>query len=330
MKTNYIISAFILSLVSLFGFAQVDVTFRVDMSAETVSENGVHVAGTINGWSTDSTPLVEEGNSGIYAVTIQLDEGWHRYKFLNGNNWGTDESAGYPCAPSNGDRFMYVNDSGSPVVLEAVPFNGCNPDGTGFSVTFNVEMASEENISGEGVHMAGWHTDWNTGVLSLPEVDGTVHSGTLRLPTPSDYAIEFEYKFLNGNNWGTDETPGPDSECPSVTGDNRLITVTNSGENIYDVFNGCTYSLNVQEFQQNDIVLVYDRNSRKASFSSSNSNGDISSLQVFDLNGRQIRNVQQKTSIENTKIDFQGVKNGIYLLRFKIDNQVMVRKISVH
>lgn len=245
MKTNYFIfSAIMLLLVSLEGFAQVDVTLRVDMSGETISPDGVHVAGTINGWTPDGTPLTQEGETDIYSVTVQLTEGWHRYKFLNGNDWGTEESAGYPCAASNGDRFLYINDSGEAVTLEAVPFNGCNPDGTGFSVTFNVDMSSEASVSNDGIHMAGWHTDWNPGVLSLPDVDGDIHSGTLRLPTPSDYSIEFEYKFLNGNDWGTDETPGPAEECSTVTEDNnRLVIVNNSGENLYDVFNGCNCRL---------------------------------------------------------------------------------------
>ena len=86
---------------------------------------------------------------------------------------------------------MYINDSGAPVTLEAVPFNGCNPAGTGLEVTFNVDMSSEGDIAAGNVYMAGFHTDWGPDILSLPNKDGDIHSGTLRLPTPSDYTLNF-------------------------------------------------------------------------------------------------------------------------------------------
>ncbi len=76
----------------------VDVTFRVDMSNETVSPYGVHVAGTFNGWNASATELLDQGN-GVYAATVTLGEGeYHEFKYLNGNAWGTDESVPPGCA----------------------------------------------------------------------------------------------------------------------------------------------------------------------------------------------------------------------------------------
>ena len=94
MKPNYFFM--LLVLVTFMGYSQVDVTFRLDMSGETVSPDGVHVAGSINGWSPDATTLMQEGSTDVYSVTVQLDEGWHYYKFLNGNAWGTEENATIP------------------------------------------------------------------------------------------------------------------------------------------------------------------------------------------------------------------------------------------
>ena len=42
-------------LFSSVGFAQIEVTFRVDMQYQTVSSNGVHVAGSMQGWNPSST-----------------------------------------------------------------------------------------------------------------------------------------------------------------------------------------------------------------------------------------------------------------------------------
>ena len=331
MKKNYFIGLMTLAmLVSFQTFSQIDVTLKVDMSGETVSANGVHVVGTINGWSTDATMLTEEGTTGIYAVTIQLNEGWHRYKFLNGNAWGTEESANYPCAPSNGDRYMYINNSGIDVILEPVPFNGCNASGTGFEVTFNVDMASEGAIPAGNVHIAGWLTDWNAEVLSLPNATGDIHSGTLRLPTPADYPITFEYKYLSASGWGNDETPGPEATCSTVTGSNRLVTVNNSGDNLYDVFNACNYVLSTEEFAANSLKTVYNKTERILNFFSDRFNNDISQVQVFDITGKSIKTIEGITTISDIEIDFQSQTNGLYFVRIKSDGNQLVKKVMVY
>ncbi|MBT8243684.1 MAG: T9SS type A sorting domain-containing protein [Winogradskyella sp.] len=331
MKKNYFIG--LMMLVMLFSLqtnAQVDVTIRVDMSAETVSANGVHVAGTINGWSTDATMLTEEGITGIYAVTVQLTEGWHRYKFLNGSAWGEEESASYPCAPTNGDRFIYVNNSGLAVILEPVPFNGCNPSGTGFEVTFNVDMASAGSIVAGNVHMVGWHTDWNPENLSFPNATGDIHSGMLRLPSPADYPITFEYKYLSAAGWGNDETPGPEATCATVTGNNRLITVNNSGANIYDVFNACNYVLSTEDFIANSLKIVYNKTERMVNFFSEGLNNKISQIQVFDITGKSIKTIEGINSISDISIDFQSQTNGIYFVRVESSDKQLVKKVMVY
>ncbi|WP_262732678.1 T9SS type A sorting domain-containing protein [Gaetbulibacter sp. NE] len=331
MKKKYFLNLVALALLfSYQAFSQVDVTFRVDMSAESVSADGVHITGTINDWNTSSTTLTQEGSTDIYSVTVQLDQGWHRYKFLNGNAWGTDESAGYPCAPSNGDRFLYVNDSGMSITLESVPFNGCNSSGTGFEVTFNVDMSSEASISGDGVHMAGWHTDWNPSVLSLPDVNGDIHSATLRLPTPSDYPITFEYKYLNGNGWGTEETPESESTCSTVTGTNRIVTVNNSGDNIYNVFNGCDYSLNTEEFNENAFEFVYNPNQRVLNFYGEGSHGSMDNVSVFDVKGQLVKSVPSSKDITSLSIDFQTYSDGLYFVRLTSNSGQVVKKILVY
>lgn len=331
MKKNYIIGLMTIAiLVSFQAIAQVNVTIKIDMSAEAVSADGVHVAGTFNGFSPDATMLAQEGTTDIYAVNVQLDQGWHRYKFLNGNAWGNEESAGYPCAPINGDRFIYVNDSGMDVILEPVPFNGCNAAGTGFEITFNVDMANEGTIAAGNVHLAGWLTDWNPSVLTLPDVAGSIHSGTLRLPTPANYPIEFEYKYLSAAGWGNDETPGPEASCSTVTGGNRLITVNNSGENVYDVFNACNYVLSTEDVAANSFKTVYNKTERLLNFLSEGFNNDISQVQVFDIMGKSIKTIEDISSINDITIDFQSQANGLYFVRIESDGKLLVKKFMVY
>ena len=329
MKTNYFFKLMLtLLLVPLLGISQVDVTIKVDMTGQTVGPDGVHVAGNLNGWCTDCTPLTQEGSTDIYSGTVQLNQGWYQYKFLNGNAWGTEESAGYPCAPSNGNRFVYINDSGNPVTLEVVPFQGCNPAGTGFEVTFNVDMSSEGSIPAGNVHMAGWHTDWGPDILAFPDVDGNIHSATLRLPTPSDYPIEFEYKYLSAPGWGNEETPDPN--CDIVTSTNRIVIVNNSGDNLYDVFNGCTYNLSIENFNQNDVVFVYDKNNRSVELIFDNATPEILNVEVYDMNGRTVKRINNADNSKNERINFQGLSNGTYIIRVVTNNSSLAKKVLIY
>lgn len=323
MKKNYILKTLALILFSTQLFSQVNVTFKVDMSSETVSADGVHITGSINNWDTSSTTLIQEGNSNIYAVTIQLNSGWHEYKFLNGNAWGTDEKAGYPCAPLNGNRFVYINDSGTDVTLEAVPFNGCNTEGTGFEVTFNVDMASE-TVSNDGVKIAGWLNGWNGDNLIIPNIDGSVYSATLRLPTPADYPISLEYKYVNGSSWET-----PDAACGTVTNTNRVITVSTSGSNIYDVFNGCNYTLSLNDNLLQDIHTFYKKND--GIVINSQKNHSILKIELFDLLGKKTfskRLLKQDNSSATIKLN--NTKTGVYILKITDDHsRIFTQKILI-
>jgi len=61
-----------------------NVTFNVDMSNETVTD-GVWIFGmTINGWTPMSTEMLDPEGDDTYTVTVQLFEGAHEYKFMNG------------------------------------------------------------------------------------------------------------------------------------------------------------------------------------------------------------------------------------------------------
>lgn len=326
MKQNYTYSFLTLSIAILFSLqfsAQVNVTFKVDMSSETVSADGVHVAGSINGWDTQATPLTKEGATDIYSATIQLNPGWHEYKFLNGNSWGTEESAGYPCAPSNGNRFLYINDSGNDVTLIAVPFNGCNAENTGFSLTLNVDMSSEM-VSSDGVRLAGWLNGWNGDNLSVPDVDGDIYSATLRLPTPDDYSITFEYKFINGSDWET-----PDANCSTVTNTNRIETITNSGQNIYNVFNGCNYTLSTDNNFLEDLNVYYKKN--QGLVVQKKQLHEKLSLKIFDLLGKTVLSAVVDNNNNESIVNLNHLNNGLFIVKVSDSTEkFMTKKILIN
>ena len=89
MKRNLNIFLFtIFYLLGSTGFSQVNVTFKVDMQYQTVSENGVYIAGSMQDWSPGSTPLSDDDGNGIWEVTLSIAEYTsYEYKFINGNTW---------------------------------------------------------------------------------------------------------------------------------------------------------------------------------------------------------------------------------------------------
>lgn len=241
MKTKQILNFIVATI--LFGsqlFAQTDnVTFRVDMTGFPIGPNGVHVVGTFNGFDSNANLLTQEGSTNIYSATIALNSGsWYEYKFIDDNNYDNVENPGQPCAGTNGNRYLYINNSNKDVTLEVVPYGGCNASGTGFTATFNVDLTSEGSISADNVHITGTFNGFNTTTFPVLNVTGLIASTTFRLPSPADYDVFFDYKFLNGNNFGVVETPS--ATCSTVDSTNRKITLSNSNTTVNDIFNGCT------------------------------------------------------------------------------------------
>ncbi|MEZ5199277.1 MAG: hypothetical protein R2764_23715 [Bacteroidales bacterium] len=177
----------------------VNVTFQVDMSNETVSGNGVHVAGTFNNWTPGATPMTPIGND-IYSVTLTLGEGeYHEYKFINGNAWGGDESVPPGCA-NNNNRYYTV--PSSPATLPAVCFGSCDPctSVTDINVTFRVDM-SDTIVAAEGVHLAGSIQGWDPAATLMTDLGNGIWEHTIVLQSGAYH----EYKFVNGHAWGEDE-----------------------------------------------------------------------------------------------------------------------------
>ncbi len=69
MKRLFLFSVLALSGIALW--AQVNVTFKVDMTGVSVSADGVHLAGSLNGWSTTATPMADLGNN-VYGAPFPL------------------------------------------------------------------------------------------------------------------------------------------------------------------------------------------------------------------------------------------------------------------
>ena len=212
----------------------VDITFRVDMSNQTVSPNGVHIAGDFQNWNPVTTPMAPEGN-GIYTYTHTFEAGQSiEYKFINGNDWSGAEQIPANCA-QNGNRFLTIPDQNT--ILPAVCFGSCNPCGNPVMVTFLVDM-SEENVSPNGVHVAGSFQGWNPSGTAMTDLGNMLYSVTVTI-SEGDY---HEYKFINGLDWaGEEQVPAECGVSNGLGGFNRFMTVPVGGGSLNDVCFGSCY-----------------------------------------------------------------------------------------
>lgn len=212
----------------LFGSSMAaDVTFSVDMTGQTVDASGVHIAGSFqseiglpNDWTPNGTALVNQGN-GIWSITVNIPAGYYEYKFINGASWGKDESPATLCN-INGNRAVSVG--ASTLAIPTTLFGQCA--GTSATVVFQVSMKGQSFINPNGIHVAGdfqneagYAADWAPGESRMYDQNDSIYKLAVTLPAGS-----YQYKFVNGNSWGDDESVP--SAC--ATNNNRSFTMDGS------------------------------------------------------------------------------------------------------
>lgn len=215
------------------ALAQQQLTFRVDMSGQTVSAAGMHVAGSFQSeagydsdWLPGATPLTDADNDNIYEVTLNVPAGLYQYKFINGNSWSDpSEEDLTTCGVDDGNGHLNreLSLGTADLRLPVVAFNACNPQ-----LIFSVNMGGE-TVSAQGVHvagdfqgLAGYGSDWQEGATPMHDPDGDgIYEVRIALPTGG----LFNYKYLNGNN--RDAAESVPEACSTTDGNsNRTVEAT--------------------------------------------------------------------------------------------------------
>ena len=193
---------------------QVQLTLRVDMSQQSISPNGVHVAGSFQSeagfgsdWQPGTTRLTDDNNDKIYEVTLNVPPGLYQYKFINGNSWSDAPETDFTACgieDGGGNLNRQISVGATNLRPPVVAFNGCNPQ-----ITFSVNMG-KQTVASSGVHvagnfqaLAGYGSDWQPNATPLHDPDGDgIYEVSVSLPTEGI----FEYKYINGNSWSGAET----------------------------------------------------------------------------------------------------------------------------
>lgn len=107
------------------------VTLQVDMKQESVSPQGVHIAGNFQSeagfgadWNPASTEMSDSDGDGIYSATLDIPSGIWEFKFVNGNTWSGAENAPATCTVgATFNRTVQVPTQN--LVVPTVVFNQC-------------------------------------------------------------------------------------------------------------------------------------------------------------------------------------------------------------
>ena len=191
----------------------------VNMNQQTVSTNGVHIAGNFQGWNPSATAMTDANGDGVYEYTISTFVGEKiEYKFINGNAWGSDESVPVACRVpgtlNRGDSIANVADSAA-TVCYALCFNCAG-------VTFNVDM-NQVTQSFTTPEVNGLWNNWCGNCNPLTDANGDgIWTTTLPLPVGTTQ----EYKF-SADAWTIQEQNNPAAPCTNgnATNTNRVLVI---------------------------------------------------------------------------------------------------------
>jgi hypothetical protein len=317
------------------------VTFQVDMSLETVSANGVHIAGSFQGWNpADPAGEMTDGDAdGIYELTLAIAPGSYNYKFVNGNDWsgvGNDnESLPAECNVGGNRSIEVGTDAMTVTYCYAQCGSECiaNPDPA--DITFRVNT-SEMDPQPSAMFMISNFTDpqWQGGAITMTDIDGDlVYEATVSVDGPA----EIQYKYMKDDvNINSNEENGI-SECGvdnGVGGFNRVHVRTGEPEVLATVcFNECVDCvINVLELDNIENLSIYpvpaenvlnlsmnSLVSQKVEIRLINSLGQISySLPLGNVNGQFVKTM-----------DISSLSNGVYSLVVATENGSMTRMIEI-
>jgi hypothetical protein len=154
----------------------------------------------------------------IFMNILQLLMKGIIYKFVNGDEWGEDESVPAGCAQNN-NRFLTV--PGQDTTLTAVCFGSCNPCAGQVTVTFKVDM-SEQTVSADGIHVAGSFQGWNPASTEMTDIGNNVYSVSYSVNSNE----QIQYKYINGIDWDGSEIVPEECGVPDGFGGfNRFLDV---------------------------------------------------------------------------------------------------------
>lgn len=211
MKRIFTIAFFV--AFAMVAFAQKTLTFRVDMSLQTVDPAGVTVAGDFQGaaggtnWTPGQILLTDDDGNMIWEATATFadaapgDEIVILYKYINGATWGPNEGiagtlltdeCSVADAGGNINRTLTIP-AGDAFATVAYQYDSCTP--TSIIGTNDLTTAKGAKLTPNPMT--------NSTVLSFENLNGTAHTVTVKNmvgQTVATYSNVLDNVTINRNN----------------------------------------------------------------------------------------------------------------------------------
>ena len=304
-----------------------NVTFNVDMNQVTQAFTTPEVNGLWNNWCGNCNPLTDANGDGIWTTTLPLTIGsTQEYKFSA--DASTIQEQNNPAAPCTNGNSTYTNRvlviPATDTVLNVVCWSQCTA--CDVDVTLKVNMAWEKAnnaISADGIHVAGDFQGWNPGATEMLDADNDgIYQVTVSLPANSS----IQYKFINGNAWGADESVP--SACVVPTTMNRGAAFAYGDSTLNPVCYGkCTdCAAGLGESLQN--VSLFP-NPTRGQFNLARTDAATEvEVSVLDLQGKVLTVALWAAGAESLGIDLSNFANGVYMVRMTSDEGSRTMRVS--
>jgi hypothetical protein len=304
------------------------VTFNVDMNQVTQSFTTPEVNGLWNNWCGNCNPLTDANGDGIWTTTLPLPVGTtQEYKF-SADAW-TIQEQNNPAAPCTNGNATYTNRvlviPATDTVLNVVCWSQCTA--CDVDVTLKVNMAWEvanNAISANGVHVAGDFQGWSPSTTPMTDANNDgIYEVTVTVPANSS----IQYKFINGNAWGSDE-PVP-SACAVTGTTNRGATFAYGDSTMNPVcFGKCTdCAAGLGESLQN--VSLFP-NPTRGQFNLARMDAATEvEVSVLDLQGKVLTVAKWSEGVDALSIDLSSFANGVYMVRMTSEEGSRTMRVSV-
>lgn len=305
----------------------VNVTFIVDMSNETVSGNGVHLYGSMQGFNPAGTPMADQGN-GKYQATVGVDPSTtYSYLFVNGNTLADLETVPAPCDTGIGGLRAFVSPASGTLTLGPFCYESCDPcPGVPADMTFQVDM-SKETVSGNGVHLAATFNSFSPSATQMTDQGNGIYAHTESLFEGDTV----EYAFVNGNTGGDMETvPNP---C-AVGQYRQAVVPTGGGTSSLVCFESCDTCvvLGVDPISATaPMRIVQNRTSDYTYLLMFLPQAEAVSYDVYDIAGRLIESVELGvlSGKHEAQLDLRHVPSGLVTVRAKAGATVVSQSVIV-
>jgi hypothetical protein len=280
-------------------------------------------------WTPGITNMTDTDNDSVFSITLSIPDGFYEYKFINGNSFADEETVPNACV-YNTNRFITIN---SDTIIGTVCFSSCIacpalPD-TIYAI-FKVDMKQElQNGTYNGATLTGNFMDdvvgqnlidWTPGIINLTDNNNdSIYETILAV-----YEGEYEYKFINGNSWGQDETVP--SNC--AFNQNRLVNLlANSGDTIIvgpfcfgSCDTMCPIILNLNEAVDSDIVSVWPNPSTEDFYLEVNNKEMNFDVNILNITGKSCRYINNLEGYSTHRISTKELNKGLYFIHLKTDD----------